>query len=125
MSLDMAKHHVLARHTVNSPGAQASDDRNCPMYRDERAIQERRFKEGLSFLDAQREFLETKLKTRTQCCASTLHHPRGVDTITQTVAIPSKTKHSCSPMGPSQITVSGQTKVSRQMIPPTFQCLVE
>jgi hypothetical protein len=53
--------------------------------------------------------LETIPKTRTQSYALTLHHPWGVDAITQT----SETKHS-SPTAALWITVSCQTEVSAQ-----------
>jgi hypothetical protein len=58
------------------------------MYRDERAIQELWVREGLSFLDAQRKLLETEPKTGTQPIASVLHHPQGVDAITQKPFLP-------------------------------------
>jgi hypothetical protein len=83
------------------------------MYWDKRDIQELQVKEGLSMLDAQRKFLETKPKTRTQSHASTLCQPQGVDAITQTKAIPSQTKHSPT-TGRSRTTVSCQTEAPTQ-----------
>jgi hypothetical protein len=41
-------------------GAHASGDRDCPLYREEMVIQELRNREGLSFLDVRKTFLETK-----------------------------------------------------------------
>jgi hypothetical protein len=49
-------------HCVNCCGAHASGDTNCPVYRDERAIQELLIKGDLSFLDARKKFLETRLR---------------------------------------------------------------
>jgi hypothetical protein len=69
---------------MNCFGTHASGNRNCPIYRDETAIQELKGKDGLSFLDVWRKFLKTKPKTGTQTCASGLHHTQGVDVITQT-----------------------------------------
>jgi hypothetical protein len=44
-------------------GMHAYSDMNCPIYQDKGAIQELRAKEGLSFFDIQRKFLETKPRT--------------------------------------------------------------
>jgi hypothetical protein len=52
-----------------------------PVYREERAIQELRAEEGLSFPDNRMKFLEAKPKTGTQSYASTLRHPSGIDSI--------------------------------------------
>jgi hypothetical protein len=99
--------------SASCSGAHASGDRNCPVYRDERAIQELRVMEGLSFQDVRKKFLETKPKTGTQSYSSTLRRPRGVVAISQTEAIYSQTKQS-SPSVPSW-----QTEVSTESDDPS------
>jgi hypothetical protein len=98
-------------YCVNCSGAHASRDRNCPVYRDERAIQELRVKEGLSFLDTRMKFFETKPKTRAQSYASTLCRPQGIGSITQREATPLQTKQNPTTR-PFRTRVSCQTGVS-------------
>jgi hypothetical protein len=65
-------------------------------------------KEGFSFLDAWRKFLETKHETGTQSYASALRWPGGVDVITERGAIPTQTKQ-IHRIGPSRTAVGTHT----------------
>jgi hypothetical protein len=95
-------------HCVNCSGAHASADRRCPVFLDEKAIQELRVKDGLSFLNARKKFLENKPKTGTQSHASALRRSQGNDAAAQTTALPSR--GSTSP--PPRTTVSTQSEIS-------------
>lgn len=55
--------------------------------------------------------LKLNFRPGLKCYATTLRCPLGVDAITQTEAIPSKSKQSCS-TAPSQITVSCKIEIS-------------
>jgi hypothetical protein len=97
-------------HCVNCSGAHASTDRRCPVFLDEKAIQELCVKDSLSFLDAQKKFLENKPKSGTQSYASAVRRPQGTDAATQTTALPSRGRTSPLP----RTTVPTQSEVSTQ-----------
>jgi hypothetical protein len=97
-------------HYVNCSGAHTSANRRCPVFLDEKAIQELRVEDDLSFLDAQKKFLENKPKTGTHSYASALHHLQGTDAATQTTALPNRVN--TSPL--LRTIVSTQSEVSTQ-----------
>jgi hypothetical protein len=74
-------------HCVNCSGAHASGNRNCPVYQEKG--HSRTVGQGRSFVsECPRKFLETEPKTWTQSSASALHHPQGVDVISQKQFLP-------------------------------------
>jgi hypothetical protein len=74
-------------HCVNCSGAQASADRKCPDFLQEKAIQELGVKDGLSFLDARKKFLANQPTIGTKSFATVVRRPLGIDTLTQTKAL--------------------------------------
>jgi hypothetical protein len=97
-------------HCVICLGAHTSSDRTCPIYLDEKAIQELWAKEGLSCLDAQKKYKESNPKTGSYSYSTVLHHAQGIDAATQTTSAPNK---GTSPI-PSNRSVSTQSEVSTE-----------
>jgi hypothetical protein len=99
-------------HCVNCFGAHVSADRKCPIFLEERAIQELRDNDGLSFMDARKKFLAHQPKIGTQSFATAVRRPRGVVAATQTSALVKRGVASVAPRTtvPSQSEACIQTE---------------
>jgi hypothetical protein len=95
-------------HCVNCSRAHASADKESPVFRQEKAIQELRDKDGLSFLVARDKFLAHQPTAGTQSFATAVRRPRRFDAATQTTALVNRGVASVAP----RTTVAGQMEVA-------------
>jgi hypothetical protein len=100
-------------HCVHCSGSHAFGDKLCPGCLTETSIQELWAKEGLSFLEARKTFLDSRPKIGNQSCASAHRISRGIDAASQTTATPVPS-NSVLIRTASRATASTETEVATQ-----------
>jgi hypothetical protein len=103
-------------HCVNSSRAHASGDRKCPIYQDEKCIQELRAKEGLSFLDARKKYMGSKPKTGSYSYATVLRRAQGTNAATQTTSAPNKVQQHLTDQYPPSLRCPHRLEDSHPLI---------
>lgn len=83
------RHRVQLTLLVNCNDANIFKDKSCPIFLDEKFVQELRVKENFSFVDTQKRVLESKPGTRNQSYSSVLCQSLRIDMAAETTAVAS------------------------------------